>query len=299
MPKSTAEIKTMFLPADREFTFDTMTAMRLQEECAYQVTNYLDGIPNCPLHLADAPIDTECRQIMAKWSIDVCDFCHYSRETAAIAMNCLDRFMATPDGQRILLDRDQYQLAAMTALYSTVKIHEREAMDTALVATLSRGAHSAEAVEKMELRLLAAIQWRVNPPTPHAFVREMFGFIPDHLVGASTKQTLVELTKFQIELATCDFHFSQQPASYIAFASVMNAFESIETDVAFLDSFESTISSAMHLEPFRVGDIRVGLYEVVNGNDTMDISATPSSEKKCEPSGTLGEYNSSPRSVNV
>ncbi len=289
----------MFLPSYREVTFDTMKAMRLQEECAYQVTNYLTSIPHGPLHLVDAPIDTECRKIMAKWSIDVCDFCQYSRETAAIALNCLDRFMATPDGQRILLDRDQYQLAAMTALYSAVKIHEREAMDTALVATLSRGVHSAEAVEKMERRLLAAIQWRVNPPTPHAFVREMFGFIPDHLIGASTRETLVELTKFQIELATCDYHFSQQPASYIAFASVMNAFESIETDATFLDSFESTISSAMHLDPCRVGDIRVALYEVVNGNEPMDISTTPSSEKTCEPSGTLGGYNSSPRSVNV
>ena len=283
-----------------ESTFDTMSAMRLQEECAYQVTNYLAAIPSSgPLHWAEAPIDIECRQVMAKWTIDVCDFCHYSRETAAIALNCLDRFMATRDGHRILLDRDQYQLAAMTALYSAVKIHESEAMDTALVSTLSRGVHSAEAVEKMEQRLLAAIQWRVNPPTAHAFVREMFGFLADNLFSASTRETLVELAKIQIELAICDYHLSQHPGSHIAFASLVNAFESIETDVPFLDSFESTVSSVMHLDPFCVGDIRVALYEVVNGNEPMDISATPSGEKNSEHSGTLGGYDSSPRSVNV
>ena len=78
--------------------------------------------------------------VMAKWCCEIADFCKYKRETVAIAMNCLDRFMSTPVGHQILLDRNAYQLASMTALYSAVKIHEQEAMDPNLVSSrLRRG----------------------------------------------------------------------------------------------------------------------------------------------------------------
>jgi hypothetical protein len=291
--------KNMSSPVDSETTLDTMTVMRRQEECAYQVTDYLSELPAGPLHLAEAPVDAECRQIMAKWSIDICDFCHYRRETAAISLNCLDRFMATPDGKQVLMDLSQYQLAAMTALYSSVKIHEHEAMDPALVSNLSRGVHSAEAVERMEQRLLTAIQWRVNPPTAFAFVRAMFNLIPDHLMGASVRETVMELTNFQIELATCDYKFSQQSASRIAFASAMNAVESLTTDSTFLENFESTMSRAMQLEIFQVRDIRVALYEAVNGSEPMEICLPLTGAKNVEQTTRVGGYTASPRSVNI
>lgn len=284
---------------DYETTLDTIKVMRRQEESAYQLTDYLADMARGPLHLAEAPVDAECRQVMAKWCNDICDFCQYTRETAAIALNCLDRFMATADGQKILLDRNQYQLAAMTALYSAVKIHEHEAMDPALVSTLSRGSHSAQAVEAMEQRLLVAIQWRVNPPTASAFVHAISDLIPSHFMDASAKETLMELTNFQIELATCEYRFSQHSASRIAFASIMNAIESISTDGMFLENFERSLASAMKLEPSDTRDIRITLYESINGNEPMEMSMAPSSEKNTEYSCTVGGYDTSPRSVNA
>merc|ERR1712232_842236 len=94
----------------------------------------------------DAPVDSSCRFAMARWCNETADFCNYKRETVAIAINCLDRFMSTPNGREVLLDRNLYQLAAMTALYSSVKIHEQEAMDPDLMSMLSRGVHTPAAV---------------------------------------------------------------------------------------------------------------------------------------------------------
>jgi hypothetical protein len=139
--------------------------MRRQEENGYASSDYLAQIPPSATSPLDTPVDENCRNVMAKWCNEISDFCKYSRETASIAMSCLDRFMATPDGQTVFLYRSLFQLAAMTALYTAVKIHEHEAMDPALVSCLSRGAYSPEAVEAMEARMLTAIQWRVNPPT--------------------------------------------------------------------------------------------------------------------------------------
>ena len=279
-----------------EFTLETIEVMRHQEQ-SYQVSDYLTNLPVTALH--ESPVDEECRQVMAKWCNDIADFCNYSRETAAIALNCLDRFMTTPDGRQILLDRNQYQLAAMTALYTAVKIHEHEAMDPELVSSLSRGAHSAQAVESMESRMLNAIQWRVNPPTAASFVRHMLDLVPSHVMDATSRDTITELTQFQVDLATCDYTFAQRSASHIAFASLMNAMDSVTTDAAFLVKFESTMASAIQVDPSATRDIRIALYESVHGNEPMEICLPPCNDKTIEIYSSSGEFNTSPRSVNA
>lgn len=284
-------------PIDVDSILDIIEAMRTQEERSYQVTDYLADLPTLPQH--EAPVDEACRQVMAKWCNDIADFCQYSRETAAVAMNCLDRFMNTEEGRNVLLDRSQYQLAAMTALYTSVKVHEHEAMDPKLVSTLSRGAHCAEAVEEMENRMLKAIQWRVNPPTAMAFVRNMLNLVPDHLLGEGERETVVELTQFQIDLATCDYVFSQQLASSIAFASLLNAVESVTDDGMFYNNFETTMSREVGFSLSDLRNIRMALYEAVNGNEPMEVSMAPSNEKGMESYASSGEYNTSPRSVNA
>merc|ERR1712176_1277579 len=103
--------------------------------------------------------------------------------------------MGTPSGYEILLDRNLYQLAAMTALYSSVKIHEQEAMDPSLVSTLSRGVHSPKAMER---KMLSAVDWRVNQPSAMSFARLMIDLIPDQYLDSHQKEALLDITKLQI-----------------------------------------------------------------------------------------------------
>jgi hypothetical protein len=289
-------------PIDIDSTLDTIEAMRRQEENGYASSDYLAQIPPSAASPLDTPVDENCRHVMAKWCNEIADFCNYNRETASVAMSCLDRFMATPDGQTVLLDRNLFQLAAMTALYTAVKIHEHEAMDPALVSSLSRGAHSPEAVEAMESRMLNAIQWRVNPPTALAFVRSMLDLVPQHLMGVSERETVMELTKFQVDLAGSDYTYSQAPASSIAFASLLNAMESVTSDGMFFANFEATMAMSIRIDVSGLRNIRMGLYESVNDTESMDMQIHNNGEKldmEESYSSLGGSIYSSPRSVNA
>jgi hypothetical protein len=205
--------------------------------------------------------------------------------------------------QSVLLDRNLFQLAAMTALYTAVKIHEHEAMDPNLVSTLSRGAHSPQAVEAMEKRMLNAIQWRVNPPTAMSFVRNMLDLVPEHLIDASQRETLMELTQLQVDLALMDYEFGQCPASSIAFASLLNAIDSVTTDGMFYANFESTMSKAILIDLEAIRDIRINLYEAVNFTELVDMqmASQNSDNKQMETygNGSEGGIHSSPRSVSA
>jgi len=289
---------------DVNATLDTIKAMRRQEENGYVVTDYLSRIP--AVKALEAPVDLTCRQMMAKWCCDITDFCDYSRETAWIALNMLDRFMASRDGQSILLVRNQFQLAAMAALYTAVKIHEHEAMDPNLVSTLSQGVHSPEAVEKMEFRMLNAIQWRVNPPTAMSFVRKMLELVPKGLIEQNEQKALMEVTQMQLDLASSDYDFCQRHASHVALSAVLNAIESVSDDGMLHADFEETLSKVMEIKLSAIRDIRVRLYEEIHGTDDdlvymQDTYDSAHEGKRAESfgNGSQGCIHKSPRSVSA
>lgn len=289
---------------DVNATLDTIKAMRRQEENGYVVTDYLSRIP--AVKALEAPVDLTCRQMMAKWCCDITDFCDYSRETAWIALNMLDRFMASRDGQSILLVRNQFQLAAMAALYTAVKIHEHEAMDPNLVSTLSQGVHSPEAVERMEFRMLNAIQWRVNPPTAMSFVRKMLELVPKGLIEQNEQKALMEVTQMQLDLASSDYDFCQRHASHVALSAVLNAIESVSDDGMLHADFEETLSKVMEIKLSAIRDIRVRLYEEIHGTDDdlvymQDTYDSAHEGKRVESfgNGSQGCIHKSPRSVSA
>lgn len=282
-------------------TIATIEAMRRQEELGYTVTDYLHHIPQAmkgPLHES---VDPSCRRLMVQWCNQIADFCHYQRETVAIATSCLDRFLSTREGQSTLYDRDQYQLAVMTSLYIAVKIHEREAMDPKLVSNLSRGAHSPEAIEAMESKILNAIQWRVNPPTAYSFVQQILSLVPVEFLGHVERETVLELTRLQLEVSTVEYEFSMIRASAIAYASLLNSIESISVDGMYIARFESMMNQVLRIPLEGIHTIRIKLYEAINkisGTGTViSQSSTISTGSKTYNSST--SYQSSPRSVSA
>jgi len=294
-----------------EQTLETIEAMRRQEEYhSYCVTDYLSELPKIATTSLDTPVDASCRSVMGKWCNEIADFCNYKRETVAIAMNCLDRFMSTPIGQQeILLDRNLYQLAAMCALYSSVKIHEMEAMDPNLVSRLSRGVHTTAAVEAMEFKMLNAIQWRVNPPTAMSFTRLIINdLVSDHLLSLCEKETIIDITRIQIELTVNEYDFSTFNGSSIAFACMLNAFESCSDDGMFLANFETTMGKTLLVDEECIQNLRVAIYELMNGDDNSirqkllnKNSSTTNKDLSCTnvitTRGNKNGFHSSPRTV--
>jgi hypothetical protein len=264
----------------------TIKAMRKQEENnGYSVSDYLAELPimtedttaaagtnNTTTNNNDnnTPVDASCRFVMVKWANTVSDYCNYSKETVAIALSCLDRFVSTKSGQHILLDRHLFQLAAMTALYTSVKINEEEVMDPDTVSALSRGVHSKDAIIEMESKMLTAIQWKVHPPTSMSFVRMILDLVSSDYLTDSVREVIIEKTRPDVETIINEYDFCTYNASLIAFACILNTIEeNIMDDGTFYDKFETIIGNVLDVEPWCVQNLRFEIQEfILDSNNT-------------------------------
>jgi Cyclin, N-terminal domain/Cyclin, C-terminal domain len=247
-------------------SFDTVHAMRRQE-AKYPRQDPLhqqmhDDDRTClPQHIID--VDEVCRDKMCEWSYQIVDFCKFSRESVDIAMNYLDRLLLTAAGASALQDRNIYQLAAMTALYSAIKIHERQALSPKVVSQLSRGIYTDCQITEMETTLLKALAWKLHPPTAISFVRELLAALPTHLLDASMKDTVFEISQVQTELAVSDYRFIETPSSTVAFCAILNALECCGYDLKRLNAIISTLAEAIGLfdpQCVTVVETQIALY---------------------------------------
>lgn len=228
-------------------TLDTLEALCHQESRGYLVQDYLGEAALNVSSVGPLHVDASTRSSMIQWCNNLVDFCNYDRDTTASAVSCLDRFMSTRDGIQLCFSSEQFQLAAMCALYTTAKVHERQALEPASIAKLSRGMHTTENVEAMERRMLKALQWRVNAPTAMRFVHLFLDLIPAHMLGDATKQVILELVKYQINLALLDYQLSQHRSSHLALAALLNAIDSQEIDGSFTMLVQSRIGGVLHM----------------------------------------------------
>ena len=143
-------------------------------------------------------------------------------------MSYLDRYLCTSRGRTALFKRKEYQLAAMTALYIAIKLHEPLEMETSLLADLSRGCYTEMEFVEMEQIMLTALKWRMNGPTALQFAQHYLTFLPDTL-SESINEAMFDYTRFQIELAIADQSFVPLKMSDIGLAAVLNAMEGIDT----------------------------------------------------------------------
>lgn len=80
----------------------------------------------------------------------------------------------------------------------------------------------------MELEILEAIQWRMNPPTALSFIKNFLALVPGIIMSKNDRDTVNELAKYQTELAVHEYSFVAIDASIVAFAALMNALETVE-----------------------------------------------------------------------
>lgn len=247
-----------------EAALDTIAVMCLQESQGYATMDvFRQKHLTIPIAL---DVDDGCRKKMAAWMYQVVDFCKFNRESAEIALSFFDRFLLTSSGVRALQDRSVFQLAAMTALYTAVKIHEPEAMDPSLVSSLSRGVYSPQDIEQMEYILLHSLNWRVNPPTTLSFVREFFHFIPVEAMNVKTREMVYDITKFQVELAVTENAFVGVKPSITAYCSFMNALNCLDMDVKIVQFINRMFQEALcisNVESDQVMHVQSYLVSVV------------------------------------
>jgi hypothetical protein len=286
---------------DVEASLSTIEAMLAQEKTGYTVPDYMLRLP---AHTAfGQPVDADARYSIADWCFKIMDICRYKRETAAIAMSCLDRFVSTPDGYQMLLDRRKFQLAALTAVYTAVKVHEQQALAPHLIARLSHGSYSTEDIETMEFKMLMALQWRVNPPTAMEFVCTFLEVVPENVLDEKSRIVVIELVQYQIDLSVVDYEFCRKGASSIAFASLLNSVECIHNDAMLCSYIESMVAQAVNINSHHFIDLRDRLNEAITHQSGSDLLLKEKSKRPscCSiySSSSESSYSKSPISVHV
>jgi Cyclin, N-terminal domain/Cyclin, C-terminal domain len=157
----------------------------------------------------------------------VVDHFDLNREVVSIAMNHMDRFLDTFTEE---VDKNMFQLLAMTCLYLSIKLNEYKhllipestsSMDTIL--RLSRGAFTLSQMEQMEYEVLQRLRWHVHPPTPQVFVKHFMCF------ASVEGHEIYDLTQFMIELSVMDYFFVNYKPSEVAIASLLNALQCLQS----------------------------------------------------------------------
>jgi hypothetical protein len=219
----------------------------------------------------------EWRRKICQWSFRVIDHFRLDREVVTLGMNIFDRFLiAHPSGSdENVLSRDcicpsckrsvdsrTYQLAAMTSLYLAVKLHSagsdeefnrRRHFKLASFVELSRGQFASQDLCAMERTVLATLSWKVNSPTPMAFVTYLLNLLmprreamPPHSRHnfELVLHVLRELSRYLTELAVClGSDCTSQKQSQVGFAAIMVSMDLL-TDQALPSSVRDAFAHA-------------------------------------------------------
>ena len=100
------------------------------------------------------------------------DFFDIDRSIVSISANYQDRFLATSMGESARRSREVFRITSVTCLYIAIKLYvpHKWNITTQAFAQLCRGSISGENIDTMEMRILFALGWNVNPPIPLAYV---------------------------------------------------------------------------------------------------------------------------------
>ena len=116
-----------------------------QERTIYKCHDYLS-----PGFQSRRTVEGSWRELICEWSFQVIDHFDFNRETVAISLSYLDRFVAS----RPSLNRRTFQLAAMTTLYMAIKLFEPNRLKVSALVKLSQGSFVPEHIVMMEESIL-------------------------------------------------------------------------------------------------------------------------------------------------
>ena len=121
------------------------------------------------------------------------------------------------------------------------------------LADLSRGRFTSKDIEKMEIQVLSALSWLVNPPMAVDFISYLILFLPDEICHEA-RNNIFELSRYQAELSVCDSFFVGFKASTVAFASILNVIDQISFSNLSAESREVFLRELCTKFDFFLGD---------------------------------------------
>uniref|UniRef100_A0A7S3LC49 Cyclin N-terminal domain-containing protein n=1 Tax=Amphora coffeiformis TaxID=265554 RepID=A0A7S3LC49_9STRA len=191
----------------------------------------------------DLPLDS-WRGAMCEWMLAVADHFNFPRNVVLAALNSLDRYLAIRQ-----VNKKMYQLSSMTMLWLSVKVHYLSSpltLDTLI--ELSKGFfQKKELFLEMEMSILRALKWRLNPPTSYDFV-QLFMNLLEHLTSPVDFRRHKEVLHFALyltEVAGADYFFVTHRPSSVAIAAILLTSSMVQSD----NSVSSFIRQITSMDP--------------------------------------------------
>lgn len=101
------------------------------------------------------------RAILLDWLIEVCEVYKLHRETYYLALDYLDRYLAT----KVSISKTWLQLIGITCLFIAAKVEEIYPPKLSEFAYVTDGACNEEDILTQELVILTALKWQITPVT--------------------------------------------------------------------------------------------------------------------------------------
>ena len=213
------------------------------------------------------------------------DHYNFDREVVSVAISYFDRFMAiSADSFDAEHAMDMYQKVAVTALFLACKLYATtscevenvlEARSRAL-SKLLYGTVDPQDLLKMELDMLRAFEWHVNPPTMHQFAFLFFKLHPLRDTCPLSGSYLYEATRYQVELAVfVPELLARFKPSVVVCAAMNNALEKICADNPYVISTEmkqsfETMCAQQQINPLAVAQCQLVLKRLYPQLPTLD-----------------------------
>lgn len=173
------------------------------------------------------PISALWRDKICEWCYNLVDHYELARESVAVAMNIVDRFVSS---RFTTITSQTYRLLAVAAIHIAIKLVSPWKLRMDHLLDLCMGKYTAADIASMELTVLDALSWKVHPPTSAEFCSQLI----DSSFTESTPHVLNDLqdrARYLTELAVCDYFFVTHKASSVALASIMCALELTDNQI--------------------------------------------------------------------
>jgi len=229
------------LSEDNATVAQSLSIMMKKEQTIYTSCDYLHSPDPSSSQSSSSPdgmptrVTPSDRMMIVDWCYSVINKVQLNRETVALAMEMVDRFLSKPSSilsaSRALHDRRQYQLIVVTALYIAVKTLEpTHVMNSQLFSDVSQGMYSVQDIERMELNILQGLEWRVCAPTSIQMAYHILSLILPHAntMDDATRAFVLDEVRFQTEFAVRDYYFAMQRPSTVAMAAIFNALDQVD-----------------------------------------------------------------------
>ena len=164
---------------------------------------------------------TVWRERVTQWLYDVIDHLELPRETVYLAMNILDRYLASGLDSRTNNKAD-YEAAAITSLFLAVRATGVMDLKIPDLLKLSCSSLNVRDILSTGTRIMQGLTWNHRVPTPTQFVKALVALL-DSSIDCETKLSIFDMSSYLVEISVYDQHLSGIAASKIAFAAMLVA----------------------------------------------------------------------------